>query len=139
MEHFMRRPRILLADDHPAILKKVTGLLEPEFDVVGTVADGQALISAAAALQPDVVVVDISMPGINGIEAARQFKQAGSTAKIIFLTIHEDPDFLAEALSTSALGYVVKSRIATDLIPAIHEALANRSFVSPFQAMEGNG
>ncbi len=135
----MRRPRILLADDHPGILKTISRLLETEFEVVGAVEDGQALISAAAPLQPDVVIVDISMPGINGIEAVRQLKQAGSTTKIIFLTIHEDPDFLAEALSTSALGYVVKTRLVTDLIPAIHEALANRSFVSAFQAMEGNG
>ncbi len=135
----MRCPRILLADDHPGLLKKISRLLETEFEVVGAVEDGQALISAAAALQPDVVIIDITMPVINGIEAARQLKQVGSTAKIIFLTIHEDPDFLAEALSTSALGYVVKSRLATDLIPAIHEALANRSFVSAFQARGGNG
>ncbi len=135
----MRRPRILLADDHPAILNKVRGLLETEFEVVGAVEDGQALISAAAALQPDVVIIDITMPVINGIEAARQLKQAGSPAKIIFLTIHEDPDFLAEALSTSALGYVVKSHLASDLIHAIHEALADRTFVSSFQSTEKNG
>ena len=135
----MSRLRIVIADDHLRMLEKVTQLLGPEFDVVGTVSDGQALLSAVAELQPDVVILDITMPGINGIEAARQLRQAGSPAKIIFLTIHEDPDFLAEALSTSALGYVVKSRLATDLIPAIHEALANRSFVSAFQAKEGNG
>ena len=128
----MSCPRILIADDHPEVLKKVTRWLAPEFDVVGTVTDGQALLPAVAELQPGVVILDITMPGINGIEAARQLKQAGSTAKLIFLTIHEDPDFLAEALSAGAHGYVVKSRVASDLIHAIHEALANRIFVSSF-------
>ncbi len=135
----MSRPRIVIADDHLRMLQKVTQLLEPEFDVVGTVSDGQALLSAVAELQPDVVILDITMPGINGIEAARQLRQAGSPAKIIFLTIHEDPDFLTEALATGALGYVVKARMATDLIPAVHEALTNRSFVSPFTSTEGDG
>ncbi len=135
----MNRLRIVIADDHLGMLQKVTPLLEPEFDVVGTVSDGQAFLRTVAEMQPDLVILDISMPGINGIEAAPQFKQGGSTAKHIFLTIHEDPDFLSEALSTGALGYVVKSHIASDLIPAIHEALAGRIFVSSFQATEGNG
>lgn len=126
----MSRPRIVIADDHPEILKKVRELLKLEFEVVKTVADGQALILAVAEWHPDVVILDITMPGINGIEASRQLQQAGSTAKKIFLTIHKDPDFQSEALSTGALGYVVKSRLASDLIPAIHEALANRPFVS---------
>ncbi len=135
----MNLPRILIADDHLGILQKISQLLEPEFDVVGMVSDGQALLTAVSELQPEVVILDISMPEINGIEAARQFKQAGSTVKHIFLTIHEDPDFLSEALSTGALGYVVKSRLAPDLIHAIHEALADRIFVSSFQSTEGNG
>ena len=134
----MRSPRILLADDHPGLLKKISRLLETEFEVVGAVEDGQALISAAAALQPDVVIIDITMPVINGIEAARQLKQAASPTKIIFLTIHEDPDFRSEALATGALGYVLKSRLTLDLIPAIHEVIANNSFISPFQAINGN-
>ncbi len=134
----MSIPRIVIADDHLGILQKVTQLLEPEFDVVGTVSNGQTLLSVVAGLQPDVVILDISMPGINGIEAARELKQAGSTAKQIFLTVHEDSDFLSEALSTGALGYVVKSHLASDLIHAIHEALADRTFVSSFQSTEGN-
>ena len=135
----MNLPRILIADDHLGMLQKVTQLLEPEFDVVGMVSDGQALLTAVSELQPDVVILDISMPGINGIKAARQLKQTGSTAKHIFLTIHEDPDFLSKALSTGTLGYVVKSRLASDFIHAIHEALADRTFVSSFQSTEGKG
>jgi len=135
----MNHPRIVIADDHLGILQKVTQLLEPEFDVVGMVSDGQALLHAVAELQPDVVILDISMPGLNGIEAARELKQAGSTAKRIFLTIHEDSDFLSEALSTGAFGYVVKSHLASDLTHAVNEALADRTFVSSFQSSEGNG
>ncbi len=135
----MNRARIVIADDHLGMLQKVTQLLEPEFDVVGAVSDGQTLLTSVAELQPDVVILDISMPGINGIEAARQIKQTGATAKYIFLTIHEDPDFLSEALSTGAIGYVVKSHLASDLIHAIHEALADRTFVSSFQSTEGKG
>ena len=134
----MSRSRVLLADDHPVMLSKVRSWLEKDFEVVGAVEDGQALISAAAEMQPDVVILDITMPGINGIEAARQLRQAGSPAKIIFLTVHEDPDFRSEALATGALGYVLKSRLTLDLIPAIHEVLANNSFISPFQAMNEN-
>ena len=135
----MNRSRIVIADDHLGIIEKITQLLELEFDVVGTVSDGQALLPAVAELQPDVVILDITMPGINGIEAARQLKQAGSTAKPIFLTIHEDPDFLVAALLAGAHGYVVKSRLTSDLIQAVHEALANRTFVSSFKATEGKG
>ena len=134
----MSRSRVLLADDHPAMLSKVRSWLEKDFEVVGAVEDGQALLSAAAELQPDVVILDITMPGLNGIEAAKQLRQAGSTAKIIFLTVHEDPDFRAAALFSGALGYVLKSRLTLDLIPAIHEVIANNSFISPFQAINGN-
>ncbi len=135
----MNRPRIVIADDHLGILQKISQLLGPEFDVVGMVSDGQAFLRTVAEMEPDLVILDISMPGINGIEAARQIKQTGATAKYIFLTIHEDPDFLSEALSTGAIGYVVKSHLASDLINAIHEALADRTFVSSFQSTEGKG
>jgi DNA-binding NarL/FixJ family response regulator len=121
---------VLLADDHEAVLRAATALLESSFDIVGTAADGHALVEAALRLQPDVVVVDISMPLLNGIEAIKRLKEAGSTAKIVFLTVHDDPDFVHAALSFGNVGYVVKPRMATDLIPAIHHALAGRSFVS---------
>ena len=133
----MSQARLVIADDHPQVLKKVSQLLEPEFDVVGTVSDGQAILPTVVELQPDVVILDITMPGINGIEAARQLQQADSKAKRIFLTIHENPEFLLESLSTGALGYVVKSHLASDLIPAIHEVLAGRTFISAFPSTEG--
>jgi DNA-binding NarL/FixJ family response regulator len=105
--------------------------LEPEFEVVGAVGDGDALLEAASRMKPDVCVIDISMPIMSGIEAANEIRASGSIVKIVFLTVHEDPDFLQAALETGALGYVVKSRVVTDLSPAINAALAGRLFISP--------
>ncbi len=127
----MKRVRILLADDHREMLKRVVHLLHSEFEVVGAVHDGQALLEAASKLRPDVVILDISMPVMNGLEAADRLKEAGSKAKVVFLTVHEDSDFVHESRAKGALGYVVKSRLTSDLVPAIKEALADRSFVSP--------
>ena len=127
----MDRVRVLLADDHQDFLEAVARLLEPEFEVVQTAGDGQRLIDEAARLEPDVLVLDISMPVLNGIEAARQLRGAGSRAKIVFLTVHQDPDYVRGALEAGALGYVAKSRLASDLPLALREALAGRSFVSP--------
>ncbi len=127
----MNRPRVLLADDHLMMREKVTRLLESEFDIIGAVTDGQALLDEAAVLDPDIVVLDITMPGLPGIEVARRLREAGSHAKIVFLTVHEDPDFIREALATGALGYVVKPRLTSDLLVAMREALEGRSFVSP--------
>ena len=127
----MNRPRVLLADDHLMMREKVTRMLESEFDIIGAVTNGQALLDAAAVLDPDIVILDITMPGLPGIEAARRLREAGSHAKIVFLTVHEDPDFIREALATGALGYVVKPRLASDLLVAMREALEGRSFVSP--------
>ena len=127
----MTRIRILLAEDHKEVRDRVVRLLEPEFEVVGTVGDGLALLEAASRMKPDVCVLDISMPVFNGIEVATQLKQSGSTAKMIFLTVHEDPDFVRAALETGALGYVVKSRMASDLCVAIKGAMSGRLFISP--------
>ena len=127
----MKRVRILLADDHREMLKRVVHLLQSEFEVVGAVNDGQALLEAASKLRPDVVVLDISMPVINGLEAADRLRGVGSKAKVVFLTVHENPDFVHASRARGALGYVVKHRLTSDLVPAIKEALANRSFVSP--------
>ncbi len=126
----MERPRILLADDHAEFLAMVVRLLEAEFDVVQTFQDGQAVVQSAGALDADLLVMDISMPGLNGIEAARQLRAAGCPAKIVFLTVHQDQDYLRTALAIGAQGYVVKDRLATDLIPALREALADHCFVS---------
>lgn len=127
----MKRVRILLADDHTGMLERVMHLLQGEFEVVGAVDNGQALLEAASKLRPDVVVLDISMPIMNGLEAADRLKKTGSKAKVVFLTVHEEPEFLHESLAQGALCYVVKPRLTSDLVPAIKEALANRSFVSP--------
>jgi DNA-binding NarL/FixJ family response regulator len=125
------RARVLLADDHRDFLAAATGLLEPEFDVVETFGNGQALVDEVPRLDPDLLVVDIAMPVLNGIEAARKLKAAGSRAKIVFLTVHADEDYVRAALMAGGLGYVVKSRLASDLILALREALEGRSFVSP--------
>jgi DNA-binding NarL/FixJ family response regulator len=125
------RTRILLAEDHKDMRDRVVRLLEPEFEVVGAVGDGLALLAAELRMNPDVCVLDISMPKISGIDAATQLRKRGSTVKVVFLTVHEDPDFVRAALATDALGYVVKSRMASDLSSAIKEALAGRLFVSP--------
>ena len=126
----MGRARILLADDHPDLLKTVERHLEPEFEVVGKVLDGQLLLQEAIRLKPDVIVSDISMPLLNGIEAADQLKESGCQSRIVFLTVHSDPDFVRSCLATGALGYVVKSRMNTELVPAIREALAGNIFIS---------
>jgi DNA-binding NarL/FixJ family response regulator len=126
----MSRARILLADDHQEIRDLVIKMLEPEFAIVRAVADGQALLEAASALSPDVCLLDISMPIISGIEAANQLKESGSTAKIIMLTVHEDPDFVRAALNSGASGYVLKSRMGTDLPLAVKRVLAGKTFLS---------
>jgi DNA-binding NarL/FixJ family response regulator len=125
------RVRVLLADDHEDFLKAATRLLEPDFEVVKTVGDGQALLDEAVRLRPDVLIVDIAMPVMDGIEAVRQLKAAGSRAVIVFLTMHQDPDYVRAALAAGALGYVVKCRLVSDLPLALSEALAGRPFVSP--------
>ena len=127
----MSKVRILLADDHRNFLKMVEGLLGPTCLIVGSMPDGRSLFQAAMSLKPDVIVTDISMPTLNGIEAAKLLNEAGCTSKIIFLTVHSDPDFVRTCLATGAFGYVVKARMTTDLLPAIHEALAGRIFISP--------
>lgn len=126
----MHSARILLADDHKQVRDKVKRYLEAEFNVLGAFEDGRALVEAATRLDPDVCLLDISMPALNGIEAATLLKENGSKAKIIFLTVHEDTDFLQAALKTGASGYVIKRLMASDLRLAIKEALAGRVFIS---------
>lgn len=127
----MARPRILLADDHEEMSNIVVHLLEQEFEILSTVTDGLSFLEAASKLKPDVCLVDISMPIMNGIEAAIQLKERGSTAKVIFLTMYEDRDFIQAALEMGAFGYVFKRRITSDLRLAVSEALADRIFISP--------
>ncbi len=126
----MDRVRVLLADDHEDFLAIATRLMEPEFDVVRSVENGQQAIDVATSLEPDVLVLDISMPVLDGMEATRRLKAAGCGAKVVFLTVHADPDYVRAAFEAGALGYVVKSRLAFDLLPALREVVAGRSFVS---------
>jgi DNA-binding NarL/FixJ family response regulator len=130
----MTRSRVLLADDLAQVLSAVAALLEKQFEIVATVKDGRAALEKAMALAPDLVVLDISMPGLSGIEVARELKKHGSKAKVVFLTVHEDADILAACLAVGGLGYVVKVLMQTDLIPAMKEALADRPFVSRFSS-----
>ena len=127
----MGRIRVLLADNHEAMLNLVVELLAGECDVIGTAIDGQQALDAAQNLRPDVLVLDISMPVMSGIETAHRLKEAGSKVRIVFLTVHDDPDFARETREAGALGYVIKPRIASDLLVAIKEAHAGRSFISP--------
>jgi DNA-binding NarL/FixJ family response regulator len=126
----MDRVSVLLADDHQEFLKVVARHLEPDFHVVRTVANGQAMLDEAARLEPDVVVLDISMPVLNGIEAARKLRAAGSRAKVVFLTVHSDQDYVRAALGAGAVGYVLKSELASDLVPCLRHAEAASPFVS---------
>ena len=126
----MTRARILVAEDHKLMRDRVVSLLKREFDVVEAVANGKALLEAAARLKPDVCVLDISMPLLNGIETVSHLKQSDSTAKIIFLTIHHDSDFVGAAFKSGVEGYVFKTRMAADLILAVREVLAGRTFLS---------
>jgi DNA-binding NarL/FixJ family response regulator len=130
------RVRVLLADDHEAFLTVAVRLLEPEFEVVRTVGDGRAVLEEDSALTPDVIVLDISMPVLGGLETARRLRAAGSRAKIVFLTVHGDEDYVRAGLAAGASGYVVKSRLATDLVAALRDVLAGRTFVSPSIRLE---
>ena len=122
---------MLLADDHSVMLDRVRGLLSSSFEVVGAVTNGLEMISAGIRLDPDVIVADITMPGLTGIEAAQQLREAGCRARFVFLTIHIEHEFVDACVSQGALGYVLKSHMKTDLIPAIKAALMGRTFISP--------
>lgn len=126
----MRTLRILIADDNDFVVRSLRGLLEPDFDIVGTVGDGAELLEVVDELNADVIVLDISMPRIEGIEAARRLRERGSPAAIVFLTVHRLPSIVEAALATGACGYVLKSRAADDLIPAIKAAAQGRRYVS---------
>ena len=131
MDTIVSQKRILLADDHPGALAQAAGRLREDYEVAGTVTNGLDLLDAALRLDPDVIVLDISMPGLNGFEAAQRLKQAGCRSKLVFLTVWEDVDFAREAMAVGADAYVVKSRLASDLKLAVSEALAEHKFVSP--------
>ena len=127
----MSRPRILMADDHLMLLEAFKALLEPDFEVVGMVTDGRTLVEEFARLHPDVVLLDVAMPLLNGLDAGRQLKAQRRTVKLIYLTMNQDADLASEALRLGASGYVLKSSAAQELKQAIHEALRGRSYITP--------
>lgn len=128
----MARTRIVLADDHPQLLDAAVALLEPHFEIVATAMDGKTLVAEALRLRPDVIVTDITMPVLSGLDAIRMLREADFTPKTVILTIHAEKEFLSACLGEGALGYVVKSRMNAHLVPAIQAALIGEQYISPF-------
>jgi DNA-binding NarL/FixJ family response regulator len=126
----MKKPRLLLADDHTILLEGLKALLASEFEVVATAADGRAVLDAAERHQPDLILLDISMPGLNGIEAARRLKGSNPGAKLIILTMHPDLSFVSAAFEAGVAGYVLKQSAATELVAALHEVGSGRRYIS---------
>jgi DNA-binding NarL/FixJ family response regulator len=126
----------LIADDHQILAEGVRNLLEPEFEVVGVVADGRELITAAKKLAVDVIVADVTMPSLNGIEAAAQLRDAGVTAKVVILTMHRDVAYARRAMEAGALGYVLKHSVSSELVTAIRDALQGQTYITPMIAGE---
>jgi DNA-binding NarL/FixJ family response regulator len=125
------RLRVLVADNHQAMLDNIVRLLSRDFDVVATVQDGAAAVREAPRVNPDILVLDIAMPVLSGIEAAGRLMASGSTAKVVFVTMHHDREFVEGAAALGSVGFVVKNRLVSDLIPAIRSVLADQPFVSP--------
>jgi DNA-binding NarL/FixJ family response regulator len=132
----MSKPRVLIADDHRMMAEGLRSLLDGEFELVATVADGSELVAEARRLRPDVIVADVTMPVLNGIEAVVQLRQAGVPARIVFLTMHRDVAYARRALKAGALGFVLKHSAPGELVTAIREALAGRTYVTPTIASE---
>jgi DNA-binding NarL/FixJ family response regulator len=127
----MTKPSVLIADDHTLIVEAFRKLLEPQYEVVGTAPDGRALLAAAAQMQPDVIVVDIGMPLLNGLAAGQQLKKVMPKVKLVYVTMNEDPDVAAEALQSGASVYLLKSSASAELLKGIREALKGGSYVTP--------
>lgn len=127
----MQRPRILLADDHTLLLEGLCKLLENDFTLIGTVTNGRELLAEAERLLPDVILLDISMPLLNGLDAARQLKQRGVRAKLVFVTMHNGADYVKEAFRAGASAYVLKQAAAAELVGAVHEVLRGNNYISP--------
>lgn len=130
----MNRPRLLLADDHSLVIAGFKKLLEPEFEVVATVADGRALVNRAVELEPDVILLDVSMPLLNGIEAARQIHKLRPKIKLIFVTMHSDPAYVAEGFHAGASGFILKQSAASELGAALEAVLGGRTYLTPLIA-----
>jgi DNA-binding NarL/FixJ family response regulator len=124
------RARILVADDNPAILNHVTNILQTDYQIIGAVADGYSVCTEVENLGPDLIVLDISMGACSGIEIAQRLRDQGYSGEIVFLTVHEDPDFVSAAIGAGGRGYVIKSRMNVDLKLAVKSVLSHRIFVS---------
>jgi DNA-binding NarL/FixJ family response regulator len=133
----MKRKRVVVADDLATVRGEVTALLRESFDVVGMFSDGRAALEGAIALEPDLVVLDISMPELSGIEVATELTRRAHKIRVVFLTVHEDMEILKTCQAAGGLGYVIKLRMNRDLVPAMNEALAGRTFTSRFQTQQG--
>lgn len=133
----MKRSRILLADDHALMLDGFSNLLEPKYAVVGTVEDGKALVEAAIRLKPDLIILDITMPILNGIDAAREIRKHLPAAKLLFVTMHNSPAYLQAALAAGANGYAVKSSGRSELLEAVETVLSGKRYVTPGLGGEG--
>jgi DNA-binding NarL/FixJ family response regulator len=131
------KPSVLLVDDHPALLQQAMRLLQNDFEIVGALRDGSGLADVLARESPDAIVLDITLPGQSGLELAQSLKERGCKARIVFLTVHCDADYARAALTAGAAGYVVKSRMASDLVLAVHAALRGERFISPCPELEG--
>lgn len=127
----MKRPRVILADDHLLVLDALKNLLEPEFEIVGKFSDGHTLVEQAQKLNPNVVVLDIGMPTMNGLNAGQRLKKLMPTVKLIYLTMNQDPDLAAEAFRLGASGFVVKSAAASELLQALREVVRGGAYVTP--------
>jgi DNA-binding NarL/FixJ family response regulator len=127
----MARPTLFMADDHAILLEGVRRLLEPEFEIVGTASDGRQLVASTIQLQPEIVLLDIGMPLLNGIEAARQIRASAPGVKVVFLTQQSDRMYLQEAFRAGASGYILKQSAASELVSALHEVLSGRFYVTP--------
>jgi DNA-binding NarL/FixJ family response regulator len=132
----VKRPRVLLADDHGIVLEGISKILEPHFDLVATVGDGRALLEASRKHRPDAVVVDVGMPLLNGVDAARQLARIAPDTRIVFLTMHSDPAYVSEAFRAGASGYVLKQSAGSELVFALQEVLKGRYYVTPLVARE---
>jgi len=126
----MGKIRVLLADDNDAVVERVRALLGADFEIVGAVCNGLEAVAEAQRLDPDVLVIDISMPVLDGLESTRRLRATNRRTKIVFLTVHRDQDFVSAAFSAGASAYVTKSDVTTDLMPAIHDAIEGRTYVS---------
>jgi DNA-binding NarL/FixJ family response regulator len=132
----MKRTRVILADDHTLMLDALKNLLEPEFEVVGIYADGLSLVEAASGLNPNVIVLDIGMPNMNGLLAGQRLKQLMPSVKLIYVTMNHDPDMAAEAFRLGASGYLLKNSAAAELVRAIREVVRGGSYVTPLMTAD---